>query len=535
MLTGNRAAQAHAFFQNIRAKRFGLRPLPCRRIKQNQRMHIAVARVKHIDALQAVFFFHGGNAAQQRADVAARHGAVHAVIIRRHLRGGGKSVFAPRPKCQPLDFVARHLYANRAALLKHGNHARDFFGHFFGRAVRLAQQNRFGAGVVADIQIAVDGAGGGAVHHFQPGGNNAGGNHGSHGIARFAHIVEARHNHLRRARLGHKLHHHFGYHGKHALAADKHGEQIQPRRIVAFTAQFNHAAIDGNSADFQHIVHREAVFQAMHAAGIFSHIAAYAARQLARRVGRVIQTMRRGGIGNGQIAHARLHRGRARLRIHVHNLIELGGGEHNPIGRGHGAAGQPRARPARHHRNAQPHTGFQHHLHLSFVFRQHHAQRQLRKCRQRIAFIRRDFGQFGEKMQLPPFLLQRVEQVLAPGFGKRRARLRFHSIQYSLFIGCSRWKLSDGLLKLMAIITAFNKRVQPEKCRLKADCGLNTAKIQAIISASTSNEKRYSQWLLNWQTPSASSLPTQCKKPIPATLVRRWAWPTWPKCCGHNF
>ena len=187
-------------------------------------MHIAVARVKHIDALQAVFFFHGGNAAQQRADVAARHGAVHAVIIRRHLRGGGKSVFAPRPKCQPLDFVARHLYANRAALLKHGNHARDFFGHFFGRAVRLAQQNRFGAGVVADIQIAVDGAGGRAVHHFQPGGNNAGGNHGSHGIARFAHIVEARHNHLRRARLGHKLHHHFGYHGKHALAADKHGE-----------------------------------------------------------------------------------------------------------------------------------------------------------------------------------------------------------------------------------------------------------------------------------------------------------------------
>ncbi len=51
------------FFQ-IRAKGFGLRPLPLRGIKQNQRVQIADRpRAKHINALQPAFLLHGGNAA----------------------------------------------------------------------------------------------------------------------------------------------------------------------------------------------------------------------------------------------------------------------------------------------------------------------------------------------------------------------------------------------------------------------------------------------------------------------------------------
>ena len=225
MFASDGAAQAHAFFQNIGAKGFGLRPLPVdTAVEQNQRVHIAVARMEHIDALQAVVLLFGGDKRQHPADVAARDGAVHTVIIRCQLCSGGKSVFAPGPHRQPLDFVARHLNADGAALIQHRAHAADFFGHFFGRAVRFAQQNGFGAQVVAHFQIAVDRTGAGAVHHFQPSRNNPRRHHRRHGIARFAHVVEAGHNHLRQLRLGHKLHHHFGNHRKHAFAADKHGE-----------------------------------------------------------------------------------------------------------------------------------------------------------------------------------------------------------------------------------------------------------------------------------------------------------------------
>ena len=62
----------------------------------------------------------------------------------------------------------------------------------------------------------------------------------------------------------------------------------------------------------------------MYAAGVFRDVAANAASDLAGRIGRVIQTQRRGGLADGQIAHTALHHGGSAVRVHFQNTVELG-------------------------------------------------------------------------------------------------------------------------------------------------------------------------------------------------------------------
>jgi hypothetical protein len=53
----------------------------------------------------------------------------------------------------------------------------------------------------------------------------------------------------------------------------------------------------------------------MHAAGVLGDVAADRAGDLAARIGRVVQTIRRRGLADRQIAHAALHDRRARERV----------------------------------------------------------------------------------------------------------------------------------------------------------------------------------------------------------------------------
>ncbi len=56
-------------------------------------------------------------------------------------------------------------------------------------------------------------------------------------------------------------------------------------------------------------MHGEAVLEAMHPARVLGYVAADAASDLRRRIRRVVKLMRSAGLGDGQIAHARLHAG----------------------------------------------------------------------------------------------------------------------------------------------------------------------------------------------------------------------------------
>jgi hypothetical protein len=127
-------------------------------------------------------------------------------------------------------------------------------------------------------------------------------------------VVERGHDHLGLGRLRHQLDRDFGDDAQHAFRADEHGQQVQARRIERLAAQFDDVALDGADAHAQHVVHRQAVFEAVHAAGILGDVAADGAGDLGGRVGRVVQAEGRGRFRNRQIAHARLDHRRARIR-----------------------------------------------------------------------------------------------------------------------------------------------------------------------------------------------------------------------------
>ncbi len=67
---------------------------------------------------------------------------------------------------------------------------------------------------------------------------------------------------------------------------------------------------------------RQAVFQTVHPAGVFRHVAADGAGDLRGGIGRVIQAVRGGGLGDFQVADAGLQAGYAGYRIDLYDLAQ---------------------------------------------------------------------------------------------------------------------------------------------------------------------------------------------------------------------
>ena len=212
-------------------------------------------------------------------------------------------------------------------------------------------------------------------------------NYIGHRIAAFDHIVKGRHDHARQLRLGYELDRDFRGHTQHAFGTDKSCQQIEARCIQTGVTQLNDVTFDGDHAYAQYVMHRETVFQAMHASGVLRHIAADGTGDLRRRIGGVVQTMRCRCFGDRQIAYARLHHRRSRVRVKFENAIEARGGQHHPISDRRCATGQTGTRATRHDLHIKTVTDLQHGDDLRLVFGQGNDHRQLTIRRQAIALI----------------------------------------------------------------------------------------------------------------------------------------------------
>ena len=126
----------------------------------------------------------------------------------------------------------------------------------------------------------------------------------------------------------------------------------------------------------QNIIGGEAIFEAMHAAGVFRDIAADRTGDLRRRIGRVIKALGFHRLGDRQILHAGLHARAAVFIVDFEDAVELRHAQKNAVLERHRAAGQRRAGAARH--DLHIHLLRQRHdrLHLRDRFRQRDDQRQ---------------------------------------------------------------------------------------------------------------------------------------------------------------
>ncbi len=203
----------------------------------------------------------------------------------------------------------------------------------------------------------------------------------------FSEIVEARQHASRLLRIRRELDGDFGDHRQQAFRTVDQREQVVTGGIERFAAEFDDVAVDQNGAHAPHIVHGEAILQAVHAAGVFGDIAADSARDLRRWVGRIVEAVHRGRLRDPKIAHARLDDGSATQWIDRENAIEFRQRKDDALAVRRGAARESGAGTARDHRQPRRMTEFQDADDLCFVLRQQHRQRLLTKQRQPIAFI----------------------------------------------------------------------------------------------------------------------------------------------------
>ena len=194
------------------------------------------------------------------------------------------------------------------------------------------------------------------------------GDHGGDRIAGLSNVVEAGHDAARQLRLGHELDRHLGDHGQHAFAAHQHRHQVQARHVQRLGAELDGLALDGEAAHAQHVVQRQPVLQAVHAAGVLGHVAADRAGDLAGGVGREVQSVFGDRLRNPQVRYSRLclelSIGNVDLQYCGHSFQR----NDHPAQSWHCSAAQARARPARRERNLVGHAPADDSLYLLRTF-----------------------------------------------------------------------------------------------------------------------------------------------------------------------
>ncbi len=227
MLAGDGAAHFHALLQDFAGELFGAAQLVrVVGVEKDQRVQVAVTRVKHVGAAQRVFPFHLADEEQDFPEAAARDGAVHAVVVGRDAAHRRKRRLAPGPELLPLGIGVRHAQARRPRILQNGFDAGDLLVHLLRRTVGLAQQQRRRLQVVARVHEILHRAHRGTVHHFQSRGNDARRDDVGDRVAGLFHIVEGGEHDARRLRLREELHRDLRHHAEHALTADEEREQV---------------------------------------------------------------------------------------------------------------------------------------------------------------------------------------------------------------------------------------------------------------------------------------------------------------------
>ena len=171
-------------------------------------------------------------------------------------------------------------------------------------------------------------------------------------------VVERRHHDLRELGLRQELDRHLGHHAEQPFGAGHRARAGRSRRASSASAPISSdLALDGGHAQLQDVVHREPVLEAVHAAGILGDVAADGAGDLARGIGRVVEAVRRGGLGDREIAHAGLHARGARRGVDLEDAHEAREREQHAVAERQRAAGKPGAGAARDDRHAQLVTG----------------------------------------------------------------------------------------------------------------------------------------------------------------------------------
>ena len=206
--------------------------------------------------------------------------------------------------------------------------------HLLGHAVELGDQDRAGALGVARMHGRLRSLDGQTIHHLDRGGQDAGCHDVGYCSSGLVGRVERRQE--RRDLLGAADDAEGDPHGdaQGALRADERAEQVRPRLVEALASELHELAVRQDDRQAAHVVDREAVLQAVCAAGVLGHVAADRADLLAGRIRRVEVAVRRNRAGDLEVRDARLHNHAATVEIDLEDAAHPRDRDDDPTGHG---------------------------------------------------------------------------------------------------------------------------------------------------------------------------------------------------------
>ena len=141
VLAGNRAAHVDAGANNLRAGGNGAAELVAvASVERDQRMQVAISRVKNVADLESVFLADFFQAAQRFRQLGARNHAIHRVIGWRNAAHRAKGVFAAFPQQIALGGVARYAHLHGVVQAANVRHFSRVGFHFLAQAVDIDEQ-----------------------------------------------------------------------------------------------------------------------------------------------------------------------------------------------------------------------------------------------------------------------------------------------------------------------------------------------------------------------------------------------------------
>ena len=216
-------------------------------------------------------------------------------------------------------------------------------------SVQLDDQEPLGIERIARADIGLGALHGIPVHHFHAAGNDAGGNDGRDAVGSPCFGGKAQQHGPRRRRLAQQAYRHLGDDAQQAFRAGHQAHQVVAAGIEMLAPQPHDLAGHQHHLDAQQVVGGEAVFQAVHAAGILRDIAADRAGDLRTGIRCVVEALVLDRLGDAEVGDARLHTGAAIGVVDLEHAVELAQPQQDRIAHRHGAAGQRRAGAAGHH------------------------------------------------------------------------------------------------------------------------------------------------------------------------------------------
>ena len=215
-----------------------------------------------------------------------------------------------------------------------------------GQPVELDDEDGRGVGREAGVDIGLDGARDGSVHHLERGGHETGGDDGADRRRAVLDPLEVQEQRAHDRRVLREADADAGGDAEHPLASDEHAAQVEPGRLGVLAAQDGDAPVRQHDLDGQDVHGRDTLGQAVRSAGVGGDVPAHRAALLAGGIRRVVHAV--GGQEPAQIGvqHAGLHPRLPRVEIDGEDAVHLRRHDHERAVERDGSSGQAGARAA---------------------------------------------------------------------------------------------------------------------------------------------------------------------------------------------